>query len=724
MKSKTLKAPSDKMPGVKDMMKSYLTIFFIVIMLFGILLLPSTQVMAHENGLFEEIRDARQTATYTPFVNNEFVFYWSPIDPLYDQADNEQNCPWGIENGLHNDNNNGQTNDEARRGISFYGDTYISEEGAIAIGSYDNDNDITITLLDGHRFTDRFMNEFPQNTIHGWDGDVYCADDDNNGNGNGRPDREDTSDLSKCDIDLYDPARAPLNSPDLQKVRDVTLWSGKLNKFEGKILNTTYQLRLWDGTIKVESTKRVTVQKMTVTDAYIDKNGNGMPDLEDDCDPDNDNDGDDEVAHGVDTAWFANGLSDDAIWSFYGDEFFGFVHRDLMIASYDDDNNIKIEDLSDGDDSQEITLDDWENFQWASTFVLDTWCGGDDAGDNNELDNNYYFDDVNWDSMAEAQEAMNSNLIKRAIDSGNFEGDWVHVKAEKPVTLYGGIWDNNFHTQAYGFLGSRYYVPMSTAITITGLETEAHVEIDFDDTTVGDDAITIAPGEQYTIKSMAARPFSNNYVGECDWVRIISDWPIRVEVWMANDDNAFDETQISTFKEGFDFYPAQEEWDLAIHHRAIVYIIALEDDTTVGWDGTWLNNQPGGADLDAYEIYRIVIDENEDYNGDGRDDTEPDNEDELESVMQMMHINADKDVLVQIRYARDYSCEPQDMDLVLSTNPTSQRTTTGDPFWLLPLILSILLAVDIAVVTVGGRGIVGSLNFTGKSKAFKRMNKK
>jgi hypothetical protein len=240
---------------------------------------------------------------------------------------------------------------------------------------------------------------------------------------------------------------------------------------------------------------------------------------------------------------------------------------------------------------------------------------------------------------------------------------------------------------------------------------------------VGDEQITIKPGEQYTIKSMSPGPFSNNYIGECDWVRIISDWPIRVEVWMANDDNAFDETQISTFKEGFDFYPAQEEWDLAIHHRSIVYIIALEDDTHVGWDGTWLDNQPGGADLDAYEIYRIVIDENEDYNGDGRDDTEPDNEDELESVMQMMHINADKDVLVQIRYARDYSCEPQDMDVVLSTNPTIQRTTDGDPFWLLPLILSILLAVDIAIVTVGGRGIVGTLGFSGKGKFFKKLKK-
>jgi hypothetical protein len=264
---------------------------------------------------------------------------------------------------------------------------------------------------------------------------------------------------------------------------------------------------------------------------------------------------------------------------------------------------------------------------------------------------------------------------------------------------------------------------MSAAITITGLEKEAHVEIDFDGTSEGDDEFTIQPGEQYTIRSMSPRPFSNNYIAEVSWVKIISDWPIRAELWMANDDNAFDETQLSTFIEGFDYYPAEKTWDVAIHHRAIVYIVALEDDTTVGWDGTWLDDSPSRGNLDANEIYRIVIDSNEDYNGDENDDTEPDNQDELESVIQMMHITSDKDVLVEVRYARDYSCEPQDMDLVLSTNPTIQRTTTGDPFWLLPLILSILLAIDIGLVSFGGRGIIGTLRFTGKNKFMKRLSK-
>jgi hypothetical protein len=260
-------------------------------------------------------------------------------------------------------------------------------------------------------------------------------------------------------------------------------------------------------------------------------------------------------------------------------------------------------------------------------------------------------------------------------------------------------------------------------MTLTGLEDEAHIELDFDDTSVGDDQITIEPGEQITIKSMAPIPFSNNYIAEVQWVRVISDKPVRVDVWMANDDNAFDESQVSTFIEGFNYYPANEDWDVAIHHRCIVYIISMHDNNEVGWDGTWLDEQPSGVNLDKYEIYRIVVDENEDYNGDERDDTEPDNEDELESVIQMIHINADYDVMVQVRYARDYSCEPQDMDIVLSHKPTFQRTTTGPPFWLLPFILAILLAIDMGIIVVGGNGIVGTLKFTGKGKVFKSLKK-
>jgi hypothetical protein len=798
-----------------------------MLMLFGSLLLPSTRIASQDTPLSEELSSERDTASYTPFVNDRFVFYWSPIDGTYEQEDEEDDYGWGMRN------NAGQRNNDRIPGVNRYGDSPISDMGVISLSSYDWDNKVEIILRDGFIFTDAFMADYPFNVIdysliltyngmdltktptRDWPIYVDCDGNENYDQtitgrkyylfdmdpnvpmneikiqlptelgevksiekwqrgtddnyvqlGKAGPGQEGYEFIDmprgpdemviraeptwgqgsaikvnfwhttfiKCEDDEYRtitgyPDVTPF-SPHLKHVYDYQLWSsdqlpggvmspsGGDSKYDGQMLYTTRDLRLWGGTVEVISSGRSMVLKSTVAEAWIDKNGNGIPDVEDDNDGNyvigegwvgGNGGGDDcEVAHGIDNAWFANELSADAVWSFYGDEFYGFIHRDMMIASYDEDNEIEIIDMSDGDDTRTVTLDAWENFMWVSSFVEDTWCGGDDAGDNYELQSYGILRYTDWSDPVAAQEAMNSEPIQRAIDSGNFESDWVLVKSEHPVTIYGGIWDNNWHMQVYGPLGSRYYVPYAYGLTITGLDSEAHVIIDFQDTTAQDTEVTISPGQQWTYESMDACPFSNNYVGEVYWAEITSDHPIRVELWKANDDNAFDNTQISSFMKGFDYYPADEEWQVALHHRAMVYIVALEPETQVGWTGTWINNKPVEATLDQYQIYRIVMDEDEDYDGDGNDDSEPDNEDELEGDIHMIQISADKDVLVEVRYGRDYSCEPQDMDLALSINPTIQRASMQYPFFI-PLLISSIMVADLALVGTGRRGIAGVL---------------
>ena len=792
----------------------------IMLMLFGSLLLPSTRIGSQDDPLSEELASERQSTTYTPFVNSDFVFYWSPIDATYEQEDEEDDYGWGMRNEA------GQRNNDRTPGVNRYGDSPMSDMGIITLSSYDWDNEVEIILRDGFVFTEAFQADYPFNVIdysliqtyngidltktptHEWPINVDCDGGNNN---------EDTFTTKKCYGFDLDPD-VPMNeikiqlptepgeikevckiqrgtdtemclkkagpgqegyeiipvekgpdlmiiraapsygassavqvcfdhttfvcceqdefrtitgypdmlpySPHLKRVFDYPLWKGTLSpsggnsRYDGMMFYTTRDLWLWGGTVEVVSSGRSMVMRSTVAAAWIDKNGNGIPDVQDDCDGSysigegwigGNGGGDDcEVAHGIDTAWSANELSADAVWSFYGDEYFGFVHRDMMIASYDDDNVIEIVDMSDGDDTRTITLDAWENFMWVSSFVQDTWCGNDDAGDNYELQSYGILRYTDWSDPVAAQEAMNSPAIQRAIDSGNFESDWVLVKSKHPVTIYGGIWDNNWHMQIYGPLASRYYIPYAVGLTITGLDKEAHVNIDFQDTTEKDTEVTIAPGEQWTLESMSCCPFSNNYVAEIEWAEITSDHPIRVELWKSNDDNAFDNTQISTFEKGFDYYPAEETWHVAIHHRAQVYIVALEEDTNVGWTGSWINNKPEECNLDAYQLYRVVVDSDEDYDGDCADDSEPDNEDELEGNVQMMHIHADKPVLVEVRYGRDYSCEPQDMDIALSINPSIQRASMEYPYFI-PLMISSLMVTDLALVGTGRRGIAGVL---------------
>jgi len=822
--SNKVRPKGSRMKAARPLVLQFGITLAIMLMLFGSLLLPATRIGSQDTPLSEEFASERQSTTYTPFVNDRFVFYWSPIDGTYEQEDEEDDYGWGMRN------NNGQRNNDAMVGVNRYGDSPISDMGAIALSSYDWDNKVDIILRDGQIFTDAFMADYPYNVIdyglilvyngvdltktptNEWPIDLDCdGNNDYDQTVTGRKyyqfdlnmnvpmnevkillptEMSEVKSVAKMDrnngdnveylkkagpgqegYEVVDAARGPGEmtiraeptwgagtcvrisfyhttfvcdedddfrtitgypdvkpySPHLKQVYDYELWStgdnvlspsGGLSRYDGEMLYTTRDLRLWGGTVETISTGRTMVLKTTVTEAWIDKNGNGIPDLEDDCDGNyvigegwvgGNGGGDDcEVAHGVDNAWFANELSADAVWSFYGDEFYGFVHRDMMIASYDEDNEIEIIDMSDGDDTMKITLDAWENFMWVSSFVQDTYCGNDDAGDNYELQSYGLLRYTDWSDPVAAQEAMNSPIIQRAIDSGNFESDWVLVKSKHPVTIYGGIWDNNWHMQIYGPRGSQYYIPYAYGITITGLDREAHVNIDFQDTTDKDTRVTIGPGEEWTFSSMDACPFSNNYVGEIEWAEITSDHPIRIELWKANDDNAFDNTQVTSFMEGFDYYPADETWQVAIHHRAMVYIVALEPETQVGWTGTWINDKPLEMTLDQYQVYRIVMDSDEDYDGDCNDDTEADNEDELEGDIHMIYISADKNVLVEVRYGRDYSCEPQDMDLAISINPTIQRASMEYPYFI-PLLISTLMVTDLALVGTGRRGIAGVL---------------
>jgi len=111
--------------------------------------------------------------------------------------------------------------------------------------------------------------------------------------------------------------------------------------------------------------------------------------------------------------------------------------------------------------------------------------------------------------------------------------------------------------------------------------------------------------------------------------------------------------------------------------------------------------------MSAYQTYRVVYDENEAYNDMGQDDVMCDNREEIDAMVRMMHINANRDVLVQVDYISDYSCEPQDIDLVLSINPSFSIANSQGP-WMLPGVMAGVLATDVALVAAGGTGLMAA----------------
>ena len=64
IKSKNMKDSGNRPPSARDIIIKYFTIFSVVIMLFGILLLPSTQIMAHNEGLIDELTSDKKLSTY------------------------------------------------------------------------------------------------------------------------------------------------------------------------------------------------------------------------------------------------------------------------------------------------------------------------------------------------------------------------------------------------------------------------------------------------------------------------------------------------------------------------------------------------------------------------------------------------------------------------------------------------------------------------------------
>ncbi|MFX1250675.1 MAG: hypothetical protein ACFFCZ_03590 [Promethearchaeota archaeon] len=651
--------------GIIDALK----IGLLVLCIYSILLLPASEIIGSNEPLY---RQEQSLSSQTPFKADEFIFYWSPIDPLYIQAGQHRN--WYYTFG-YSDNND--RSDQAwgnvrvanlnqddlepygiYGGLSFYAESFIWDEGCIAIGSYDENNHVELWMLNGHIINNIVPDKIVNITGHRGDEPV---------------------------------------GPELVKVTSpVKLWEGTLSKYGGILLNTS-DIGLYGGTVKVKSTGQISVQTFTVTGGYIDWNGNGIPDPLD-TDPENNND--EEVAHGIDTAWFANGLSDDAIWSWFGTDLVAFIHRDLCISAYDQNTVVHIEDLSDGDDTTTVSLNTWENYIHAAEYVAG-YCDNDN--DNNA---GAEFNNLN------ISEPEDYEIMQKAIDSGNFEADWVHIKSNNPITIVAGLFDNNLHTQVFGQIGMRYYIPVPTGLEITGLHPNTHFSVDWDYSTAYDvHSVPLAPGETVQYKTMLSRSQSNNYVMEAAWCRIIATKPIRVQIWQANDDNAFDMAQLATYHEWLDYTPLDTEWHLHLHHRGIVYITAMEEgETHVGWTGDHLEGQPMHDYLDQYETFRIVIDEYEDYDGDGNDDVDADNEEELEKNGAGVYISieADKDVQCLVRYAADYSCEPQDAAMILTHKPTI-HSSTSDPITLIPPFIACLLVADVSLVVVTGISPLSSL---------------
>jgi len=112
--------------------------------------------------------------------------------------------------------------------------------------------------------------------------------------------------------------------------------------------------------------------------------------------------------------WGVDHGSDDDLYTYYGQDIVLWVPKDLWISAYHNNTHVKIKDLSDGDDTVEITLNARE---WWFKF----------SGTNG---------------------------------TDYFENDLVRVTADKPITIVGGFLDDNIFGEVRGFEQKVFVFPI------------------------------------------------------------------------------------------------------------------------------------------------------------------------------------------------------------------------------------------------------------------------
>ncbi len=136
----------------------------------------------------------------------------------------------------------------------------------------------------------------------------------------------------------------------------------------------------------------------------------------------------------------ADHTSDDDFYSYFGTELITWVPRDMFISAYYNNTHVKVIDLSDGDDTFDLTL----NFG-------DVWFHG--AGDTRTTTSYYYYDTT---------ETPGSPSF--------FENDIVKIIADKPVTIIAGLIADNTLGIIKGLDNKKFVFPYLNKFTIAALE--------------------------------------------------------------------------------------------------------------------------------------------------------------------------------------------------------------------------------------------------------------
>ncbi|MHA1271139.1 MAG: hypothetical protein ACTSPY_15200 [Candidatus Helarchaeota archaeon] len=158
-------------------------------------------------------------------------------------------------------------------------------------------------------------------------------------------------------------------------------------------------------------------------------------------------------------------LSDDAIFSAYGQDLLLWIPRDCWITAYEPNTQVVITDINtdgDSDDSRTLLLGTgtewWKNCYWNTSMDPLVYTA------NRSHPGNYYDFTPYGDSSGD--DYLNPNI---------FDNDLVRITANSSITVVAGRPANDYQTEVYGKNQMQFYFPIMVRFRVTATEDDTVV---------------------------------------------------------------------------------------------------------------------------------------------------------------------------------------------------------------------------------------------------------
>ncbi|MHA1248836.1 MAG: hypothetical protein ACTSRP_02475 [Candidatus Helarchaeota archaeon] len=210
-------------------------------------------------------------------------------------------------------------------------------------------------------------------------------------------------------------------------------------------------------------------------------------------------------------------LSDDDLYSAYGQDLLLWIPRDCWITAYEPNTKVVITDINtdgDSDDSRTLILGTganwWENCCWNTTRDPLVYTA------NRSKPGNYY--DFTPYGDPSGDDYLNPEI---------FDNDIVRIQANSCITVVAGRPANDYQTEIYGKDQKQFYFPIMYRFRITAIEDNTkvywrnltHGPVDMDNTYGGYD-----PGDIYSYQG--SYPLYTDYIANA-YITYFSDYNSR-----------------------------------------------------------------------------------------------------------------------------------------------------------------------------------------------------